>query len=188
MVVGTGATTVSSARPVIPAAVAVTSVSPASTPVTRPASSTIATAVSPDVHENSAPGTAWPFSSNASADRRSVSPSSTEAAAGDTVTVPTTWATVTAALPDAPPAIAVIVAEPLPAAVTSPDPSTSAKVASLLDQDTDAFVITSPYWSCTFAVSCTVASRAVSVDVAGVTVTVAGRGGSGFGSVPSPQA
>ena len=49
--------------------------------------------------------------------------------------------------------MAVIVAMPLPAAVTSPDPSTAATPASLLDHDTDAFAITSPNWSRTSAVN-----------------------------------
>ena len=64
-VVGTAAMTVSSARPVTPCAVAVTSASPAPTPVTRPASSTTATSVSLDAHENPAPATGRPFVSAA---------------------------------------------------------------------------------------------------------------------------
>ena len=53
-------------------------------------------------------------------------PGAISASAGDTVTEPAAWATVTVALPDAEPATAVIVAVPLLAAVTRPDASTVA--------------------------------------------------------------
>ena len=62
--------------------------------------------------ENSISGTGWPLASAASAARRRVSPATTESAAGVTATALTSWATVTAALPDAEPAVAVIVAVP----------------------------------------------------------------------------
>ena len=62
-VVGTGATTVTCARPVTPDEVAVISASPAAAPVTRPESSTRATSVSLDAHSNSDSATAWPFAS-----------------------------------------------------------------------------------------------------------------------------
>ena len=109
-------------------------------------------------------------------------------AAGATATVLVRCATVTAAVPDAEPAIAVIVAAPLATAVTSPEASTAATEAALLDQLTAAPAITCPYWSRTCAVSCVVAPSAASSAVAGLTVTVVGRGGSGGGSVaPSPH-
>ena len=191
-VVGTGAATVTCARPVTPDEVAVISASPAATPVTRPKSSTRATSVSLDSHSNSAPATAWPLPSTASAERCRVSPSTSVSAAGDTLTELTLWATDTVALPDADPAVAVIVAVPLPAAVTRPEPLTAAIEAALLDQVTAAPAITCPFWSRTSAESCTVSPRAVSWVVAGVTATVVGRGGSGGGVggsvAPSPQA
>ena len=193
-VVGTGSSTTSAPRPVTPDEVAVTATSPALLPVTRPDASTTATDVSPDAHVNSAPATACPFASLASAPNRTVSRSTTVSAAGETSTVLTCCATVTAAVPDAEPdaepAVAVIVAAPLAAAVTSPDPSTAATEAALLDQLTAAPAITCPYWSSTWAWSCTVAPSAVSSAVAGVTVTVVGRGGSGGGGSvpPSPHA
>ena len=189
-VVGTSASTTSSARPVTPDEVAATSTSPSPVPVTSPDASTTATDVSPEAHVNAAPATAWPFASLASASNRTVSRSTTVAAAGETATVLVRCATVTAAVPDAEPAIAVIVAAPLAAPVTSPDPSTAATEAALLDQLTAAPAITCPYWSSTWARSCTVAPSAVSSAVAGVTVTVVGRGGSGGGGSvpPSPHA
>ena len=82
-------------------------------------------------------------------------------------------------------------AVPLPAAVTSPEPSTIVTEASLLDHATGAPAITCPFWSRNSALSCTVSPNAASAAVAGVTLTVVGRGGSGGrdGSVPrSPQA
>ena len=190
-VVGAGGTTTSSARPVTTDEVAVISTSPVPTPVANPASSTTATAVSLDAHENSStPATTWPFASVASAAKRSVSPATSVSAAGETATVLTSWATITVAVPDADPAVAVIVAVPLPAAVTSPWASTVATAALLLDQVTAAPAITCPFWSRTSAESCTVAPRAVSWVVAGVTATVVGRGGSGGGGsvAPSPHA
>ena len=190
--VGAGATTESAARPVTPAAVAVTSASPTRTPVTRPASSTNATSVSLDAHSNSVPATGCPLASAASATRRSVSPVTTVSAAGVTATALTSWATVTVALPDADPAVAVIVAVPLPVAVTKPAALTVATAALLVAQVTAAPAIACPFWSRTSAWSCTVSPRAVSSAVAGVTVTVLGRGGSGGGAcgavAPSPQA
>ena len=86
----------------------------------------------------------------------------------------------------------MIVAVPFPAAVARPDPLTVATEALLLVQVTPAPAITWPFWSRTSAESCTVAPKAVSWVVAGVTVTVVGRGASGGGVggsvIPSPQA
>ena len=189
-VVGTGATTVISARPVTPDEVAEISAAPTATPVTRPESSTRATRVSLDAQLNSAPATAWPFASVASAESRSVSASSSESAGGDTVTVPTSWATVTAAVSETVPDLAVIEVAPLVTAVTSPVASTVATWALLLVHATAAPETVWPFWSRTSARNCAVAPSAVSVGVAGVTVTVVGLGGSGgVGSVPpSPHA
>ncbi len=183
--------TVTAALPDTPPALAVIVAVPLPTAVTSPDPSTVATVASSDAHVNSAPATPWPFASVASAVRRTVSPQATSvSAAGDTATALTVWASVTAALPDAEPVVAVIVAVPLPAAITSPDPSTVATVASPLDHAIGAPAMTLPFWSRTSVLSCTVAPSAVSRAVAGLTVTVVGRGGSGgAGSVaPSPQA
>ena len=162
-VVGTSASTTSSARPVTPDEVAATSTSPSPVPVTSPDASTTATDVSPEAHVNAAPATAWPFASLASASNRTVSRSTTVSAAGATSTVLTVWATVTAEVPDAEPAIAVIVAAPLATAVTSPEASTAATEAFRCSTTLPRHrPIGCPYWSSTCAVSCTVAPSAVS--------------------------
>ncbi|WP_419936887.1 hypothetical protein [Candidatus Palauibacter sp.] len=57
----------------------------------------------------------------------------------------TIWATDTVALPETAPAAAMIVAVPLPAAVTSPDPLTVAIEVALVDQVTAAPAITCPF-------------------------------------------
>ena len=187
-IVGAGAATVSSALPATLDVVAVMVASPSAMPLTSPESSTRATAVSLDAQANTASATAWPFASTASAASRNVSVSTSVWEAGETATSLTCCATVIVALPDADPAVAVIVAVPLPAAVTSPAASTVATVASLLRQATAAPGIACPLWSRTSAVNWTVAPSAVSSTVAGLTVTVVGWGGSGGGSVaPSPQ-
>ena len=66
------------------------------------------------------------------------------ASAGATLTELTTCATVTVALPEAWPDVAVMVAVPLPTAVTSPDASTVATAVALLAQVTVAPAITQP--------------------------------------------
>ena len=162
---------------------------PLSAEVTRPDPPTVATEARSEDQANSAPATTWPLASRASAARRTVSPSATSVlASGVTVTAATTCATVIAAVPDAWPDVAVMVAAPLSAEVTRPAASTVATEAALVDHDTDAPDITLPYWSRTSAVSCTVASRAASPAAEGVTVTVVGRGGSGGGGSVPPQA
>ena len=141
-VVGSGDSTVSSATPITPDAVAVTIVSPALTPVARPVSSTMATSVSLDVHAKVASATGWSFASAATDANRAVSPWTTVSAAGDTVTVLITWATVTAAVPEAEPAVPVIVEVPLATAVTRPAALTVATAALLLAQVTVVPAIT----------------------------------------------
>ena len=89
--------------------------------------------------------------------------------------------------------LAAMTAVPLSTAVTKPDWSTVATDALLVFQVTVAPAITSPFWSRTVALSCTVAPSAVSSNVAGFTSTVVGRGGSDngadeVGAVPSPHA
>ena len=112
--------------------------------------------------------------------------------AGDTVTALNSWATVTVAVPEADPAVAVIVAVPLATAVTRPVALTVATAAALLAQLTAAPTIALPFWSRTSAVNCPVAPNAVNWTVAGATATVVGRGGSGGGVggsvAPSPHA
>ena len=164
---------------------------PLPTAVTSPEPSTVATASSLDSQENCAPTTACPFASVASATSRTVSPNATSVStAGVTATALTSWATVTAAVPETDPAVAEIVVFPFATAVTSPEASTVATEASPLAHATAAPAITCPFWSRTSAVSCTVAPSATIWAVAGLTVTAVARGGSrGGGSVPpSPHA
>ena len=190
------AKTVSCARAIAPAEATVISVSPTETPVTRPPPSTTATSVSPDAHANSGSMIACPFASIASAASRTVSATKTVSPVGDTVTALASWATVTVAVPDTEPAVAVTVAVPLPVAVTRPEALfTPATKTSLLDHETAAPAIACPFWSRTCAASCVVAPKAVSAAVAGVTVTVVGVAGVvgsdgpvGGSTAPSPQA
>ena len=134
---------------------------------------------------NPAAATTWPFASVATASKRTVSRSTTVSAGGETSTMLTRWATVTAAVPDADPAVAVIVTAPFPAAVTSPEASTDATDASLLAHVTAASAMRSPYWSSTCAESRAVSRRAANSRELGLTATRAGSGGSG-GIVSSP--
>ena len=163
---------------------------PFATAVTTPSSSTVATEASSDVHAKAALAIALPFASRASADRRSASLSALNMPpSGDTITALTSWATVTAALPEAEPAVALIVAVPFASAVTCPEASTAATEASLLAHATGAPAITCPFWSRTSAVNRAVSPREVSEAEAGLTATVVATGtGGGDGSTPaSPQ-
>jgi hypothetical protein len=77
-----------------------------------------------------------------------VEPATTDADAGETVTVVTTGAgavTVIAAVPDLPELVAVIVAEPASTPVTTPLELTVATTVLLLDHVTLCPVITFPY-------------------------------------------
>ncbi len=122
-----GCATVTAAVPEAPPAVAVIVAVPLPAAATRPEPSTVATASSLDSQEKSRPATARPFESNASAASRRVAPRAERvASAGVTATDSGVCITVTAAVPEAPPAVAVIVAVPLPAAATRPEPSTVA--------------------------------------------------------------
>ena len=104
---------------------------PTVTAVTSPEPSTDATELSLD-HSNSTPATAWPLESSASAASRAVSPRARSATeSGDTSTPATTCSTVTAAVPETRPAVAVMVAVPTVTAVTSPEASTDAIAWSL---------------------------------------------------------
>ena len=100
---------------------------PSATAVTKPDVSTVAIAVSLDAHENSALATEYPLASNARASSRSVSPRAVMVAlGGPTTTEDTVCVTVTATDPEADPAVAIIVATPWPAAVTTPGASNAA--------------------------------------------------------------
>ena len=134
-------------------ALAVIVATPSATPVTKPVPSTVPITASLDSHENSIPATACPFSSSASAVNCSVLPKAIVLAGGETSTEATDGVTVTTAEPDADPEDAVIVAVPLPAAVTRPDASTVATELALLVQVTVAPAMALEFWSRTSAVS-----------------------------------
>ena len=166
---------------------AVTLAVPFPTAVTRPESSTVTTASSADDHVASAPATAWPFESLASAVNRAVSASARRvSAAGDTATSATTCSTATSAPPLAVPAVAVTRMLPCDTAVTSPAALTVATAASLLAQLTATPDIAWPFWSCTVAASCAVAPSARSLASGGETTTSVGTGGGGATGSSSP--
>ena len=178
--------TVSVAEPEKPSASAAIAAVPFSTAVASPDPSTVATEASPLDHAKLCTlSTAWPLASLASAARRTVSPSDARvSAAGVTTTAATCCSTVTWASPEAPPAVAVTVAVPLPTAATSPVPLTVATAASPVAQVTVTPVIAEPVWSRTVAASWTLSPTERSVADPGETVTVVATGG----SLPHPPA
>jgi hypothetical protein len=116
-----------------------------------------------------------------------VAPDTTEALAGDTITVVTTGGaavTVIVAAPVLPEDVAVIVAEPAATAVTTPLALTVAIEALLVDQVTVCPVIVFPFWSFTVALTEAVPPTTTEL-LAGETVTVVatGVGGGGVGAV-----
>ena len=78
---------------------------------------------------------------------------------GATRTLATRCATVTEALEEEAPDVAVTLADPFWMATTRPVGFTVATVASLVAQLTGAPVIARPFWSRTVAVSCSVSPR-----------------------------
>lgn len=124
---------------------AVTVAAPTPAARTSPAGSTVATLGWLDDQSNSTPGTTLSRASRAVASRRTVSPTSRITVSGATRTAATACSTEIPALPDADPARAVIVAVPLLAAVTSPDPSTDATDGALLAQATAAPDMVRPF-------------------------------------------
>ncbi len=161
--------------------VAVIAALPSPIACTRPVVSTVPTAVLLDDHANRASSIGDPFASSARAVSVTVSPGASAASAGVTITALTSCTTVTAALPDALPEVAVIAAVPALAAVATPEALTIATAASLVDQLTAAPVNALLYWSLTSAVNRMLSLKAVSLAVAGRTVTVVARGGPGGG-------
>ena len=127
---------VTNAVPDTPAVVAVMVTGPPcavfASAVTKPvAALTLATAGWSDVQTKLEPLTGFPFASNALAESIAVSPSAEKPTVlGDTATEETTWATVIVAVPWAVPVLAVMVADPLPTAVTRPVASTVATLGA----------------------------------------------------------
>ena len=137
--------TMTDASPVASPDLAVMLALPLRTAVTSPDASTDATVPSSVDQRNPAFAIAFPLESNASADMRAVSPTD------DRVTLPgetLTWAaccdTVTDAVPEAAPAVAVMEALPSRTAVTTPLAPTVATPPSLLAQVTETPLIAWP--------------------------------------------
>ena len=130
--------TVIAALPMASPAWAVMSAMPLSTEVTRPFSSTVATASSPLDQVTAASAIAFSYWSSTTAASCNVSPiASSVCDAGSIVTVVGTGSdTVISALEDRPPDLAVISVMPLATAVTRPVALTVATASSPLDQVT----------------------------------------------------
>src|SRR6266568_1474913 len=169
---GTGAT-VTAAVPLFPPAVAVMVAEPAVLPVTSPLALTVATAVPLLAHVTVAPLSGLPAESFGVAVTWTVAPTRIVAELGVTITEATgTGATVTAAVPLFPPAVAVMVAEPAVLPVTSPLALTVATAVPLLAHVTVVPLSGLPAESFGVAVSWTVAPTRIVAEL-GVTVTEA---------------
>ena len=183
----TGARTSNPALPVTPDAVAMISTDPGPLPVTSPVASTVATAESLDTQEKPlSSATRCPLASAASAAKRTVSPTKTVSAAGETVTVPTAWRTVTSAVALSCWKEALTVAAPLPAEVARPPAFTVTMSVSLLVQVTVP-LNTAPFWSVSIAVKVTVSPMAEKAAEVGEIEMATALGGSTT-VVSSPQA
>src|SRR5579862_6965770 len=113
---------------------------PTATPVTSPVPETVATAALLEVHDTARPVSTMPPASVSVATSPTVFPTTTLGAAGATLTLATgADMTLTAAVPDLPSLVAVIVTPPGATPVTSPFVETVATVGSL-----DVHVIARP--------------------------------------------
>jgi hypothetical protein len=156
--------------PLWPSLVAVMVADPAPAPVTRPLPLTVATDVLVLVHVITRPDSGLPLASFAVAVSCTVCPVCRLAEAGVTVTDATgTFVTVTVAVPLFPSLVPVIVAEPTPAPVTRPFPST-VTAELLLAHVTVRPVSTLPRESVVVACSCAVAPTRI-VAAVGATLT-----------------
>src|SRR2546421_970510 len=118
---GDAGTTVTAAAPLCPWVVAVMVAAPAVTPLTSPLPFTVATPVLLDTHVTTRPESGVPFASFGVAVSCSVSPTSTLAGDGVTVTDATgTRVTVTLDVPLCPSLVALVVPEPAVTPATSP--------------------------------------------------------------------
>jgi len=159
--------------PVCPSLVAVTIDVPGATAVTTPVDDTVATAGVPELHVIVRPVSTLPAASFNVAVSGAVAPTLRLADAGVTVTLATgTGVTVTVAVPDAFPLVAVIVAVPTLAPVTTPVGDTFATEVGAALHVTVRPVSTLPAASLTVAVSGAVAPT-TTLTALGVTVTLA---------------
>src|SRR6266566_1614487 len=174
--------TVTVAVPVLPSLVAVIVAEAAATPVTRPLAETVATPGALLAQVTTRPVSTLPAESFVVAVSCTAAPPTTLAEAGLTVTEATdTVATVTVitAVPFCPSLLAVIVAVPATAPVTSPLPLTAATVALLVAHVTVRPVSGLPFASFGVATSCTICPTVTvaeagltAIDATGTTVTV----------------
>ena len=170
----TGTTvTVIAAAPLCPSLAAVTVAAPGPTPLTSPLPFTVSTAALLVAHVITRPFRELPRASLGVAVSCTVRPTCTAAVTGVTATEATaTCLTAIAAVPFRPSLAAVIVAEPVPAPVTSPAPSTVATAASLVAQVTTRPLKELPDLSSGVATNCTRSPTDKLAD-GGVTATVA---------------
>ena len=140
--------------PLCPSLVAVIVAEPVATPVTNPLAETVATAALLVAQVTARPLRAVPFASFGVAVNWVVVPTVTPAAVGLTVTEATgTLVTVMADVPVCPSLVAVIVAEPVATAVTTPLAETVATAALLVAHVTTRPLRAVPFASFGFAVN-----------------------------------
>jgi hypothetical protein len=167
------ADTVTLAEPVCPSLVAVIVAVPVPCAVTNPLPFTVATPLALVDHTIGRAVSTLPAASRSVAVNCPVCPAFRFNVAGATVTVATgAWLTLIAADPVCPSLVAVIVAVPVPCAVTNPLPFTVTTLLALVDHTIVRPVSTLPAASRGVAVNCPVCP-AVRFTVAGATVTVA---------------
>src|SRR2546426_639557 len=163
--------TVTLAVPPCPSPAPVAVPEPPAPPAPKPLPLTVATEVLLLVHVTVRPDSGLPLPSFGVAVSCTVAPTKTDAVAGLTLTDATgTLVTVMPALPLFPSLVAVITAEPVANAVTSPLASTLATLDWLVDQSTARPASALPAKSSGVAVSCTVCPTCV-VPEGGVTTT-----------------
>src|SRR6266566_602375 len=168
---GAAAGTVIAELPLFPSLVAVIFAEPVATPVTSPLPFTVATPGASVDHVIALPESGLPLASSGVAVSCWVVPMNTEADAGLTLTDATgTGFTTIAALALFPSLVAVILAEPTPAAVTRPLAFTVATLAASVDQMIARPESGLPLASSGVAVSCCVAPTRI-VALVGLKLT-----------------
>jgi hypothetical protein len=169
---GTGMT-VTEAVPLFPSLVAVITAVPGATAATRPVGDTVATDGASELHTTARSVSALSPASLSVAESCAVEPATTSDVAGVTITVATgIGLTVIVAPPVLPSLVAVICAEPVASAVTTPLKETVATLVLSEDHVTMRPVSTLLLASTVVAVSCSVPPT-IRFAVAGLTVTVA---------------
>jgi hypothetical protein len=146
---------------------------PTATALTTPCAETVAIEGLLELHDTARPVSTAPFRSSVTAAACAVPTAVIELGVKDTVTDATgTGTTVIEAGPDFPSLVAVITAEPIARAVTSPLTSTEAINGSLEDQMTARPVRVAPFASFGVAVNCCV-EPTTRLGAGGLTLTVA---------------